>query len=68
MPHTHWVARQNKLEILRDKDEVNTGEIHEWDGRTYDPDTIVAPLTPKPTRKVEALTRTPPTIPICCLL
>ena len=23
MTHIHWVARQNKLEIPRDKDEVN---------------------------------------------
>jgi hypothetical protein len=29
MPHIHWVARQNKLEIPRDKDEVNKREIHE---------------------------------------
>jgi hypothetical protein len=28
----HWVARQNKLEIPRDKDEVNIREIHECDG------------------------------------
>jgi hypothetical protein len=36
MPHIHWVARQNKLEIPRDKDEVNKREIHECDGRTHD--------------------------------
>jgi hypothetical protein len=30
--HIHWVARQNKLEIPRDKDEVNIREIHECDG------------------------------------
>ena len=23
LPHIHWVARQNKLEMSRDKDEVN---------------------------------------------
>ena len=46
MPHIHWVARQNKLEIPRDKDEVNKREIHECDGRAHDPDTMVAPLTP----------------------
>ena len=51
MSHIHWVARQNKLEIARDKDEVNKREIHEYDGRAHDPDTMVAPLTPKPTRK-----------------
>ncbi len=28
MTHIHWVARQNKLEIPRDKDEVNKREIH----------------------------------------
>jgi hypothetical protein len=50
MPHIHWVARQNKLEIPRDKDQVNKREIHECDGRAHDPDTMVAPLTPKPTR------------------
>jgi hypothetical protein len=38
MSHIHWVARQNKLEIPRDKDEVNKREIHECDGRTHDPD------------------------------
>jgi hypothetical protein len=36
MTHIHWVARQNKLEIPRDKDEVNKREIHEGDGREYD--------------------------------
>ncbi len=30
MTHIHWVARQNKLEIPRDKDEVNNREIHTW--------------------------------------
>jgi hypothetical protein len=45
MSHRHWVARQNKLEIPRDKDEVNKREIHECDGRAHDPDTMVAPLT-----------------------
>ena len=47
MSHIHWVARQNKLEIPKDKDEVNKGDIHECDGRAHDPDTIVATLTPK---------------------
>ena len=65
MPHIHWVARQNKLEIPRDKDEVNKREIHECDGRANDPDTMVAPLTPEPTRKAEALARAPPTIASC---
>jgi hypothetical protein len=57
MPHIHWVARQNKLEILRDKDEVNEREIHECDGRAHDADTMVAPLTPKPTHKAESLAK-----------
>jgi hypothetical protein len=48
MSHIHWVTRQNKLEIPIDKDEVNKREIRECDGRTHDPDTMVAaPLTPK---------------------
>jgi hypothetical protein len=62
MPHIHWVTRQNKLEIPIDKDEVNKRKIRECDGRAHDPDTMVAPLTPKPTRKAEALARAPPTI------
>jgi hypothetical protein len=62
MSHIHWFTRQNKLEIPIDKDEVNKQEIHECDGRTYDPDTMVAPLTPKPTRKTEDLVRAPPTV------
>ena len=53
---------KNKLETPRDKDEVNKREIRECDGRAHDPDTMVAPLTPKPTRKAEALARVPPTI------
>jgi hypothetical protein len=62
MSHIHWVTRQNKLEIPIDKDEVNKRKILECDGRAHDPDTMVAPLTPKPTRKTEALARAPPTI------
>ena len=54
MTHIHWVARQNKLEVPRDKDEVNKWKIHECDGWAHDPDTMVTPLTPKPTLKVEA--------------
>jgi hypothetical protein len=65
MSHIHWVARQNKLEIPRDKDEVNKREIQECDGRTHDPDKMVAPLTPKPTLKADALARAPPTIATC---
>jgi hypothetical protein len=33
MSHIHWVTRQNKLEIPRDKFEVNKRETHECDGR-----------------------------------
>jgi hypothetical protein len=65
MPHIRWVARQNKLKIPRDKDEVNKREIHECDGRVHDPGTMVDPLTPNPTRKAEALSREPPTIALC---
>jgi hypothetical protein len=65
MPHIHWVARQNKLQMLRDKDEVNKREIHEYGGRAHDPDTMVTPRTPKPTLKAEALARMPPTIASC---
>ena len=28
----HWGARQNKLEIPKDKDEVNKQDIHTYDG------------------------------------
>ena len=62
MPHMHWVARQNKLELPNDEEEVNTRDIHKCDGQAHDPDTMAAPLTPKPTRKAEALARAPPTI------
>ena len=62
MTHIHWVARQNKLEIPNDEEEVNTREIHKCDGQAHDPDTMVAPLTPKPKRKIGAFTRSPPTI------
>ncbi len=65
MSHMHWVARQNKLEIPRDKDEVNKWEIHKCDGREHDPDKMVSPLTPKPTLKAETLVRAPPTIASC---
>jgi hypothetical protein len=62
MSHIHWVPRQNKLEIPNDEEEVNTREIHKCDGKAHDPDPIVDPLTPKPTRKAEDLTKAPPTI------
>ncbi len=65
MTHMHWVSRQNKLEIPRNKDEVNNRGIHEYDGRTHDPVTMVAPLTPKPTRKSGSLDRAPTTIVLC---
>jgi hypothetical protein len=32
MSHIYWVARQNKLEIPKDKDEVNKQDIHDCDG------------------------------------
>ncbi len=62
MSHIHWVTRQNKLEIPIDKDEVIKRDIRECDGRAHDPDTMVAPPTPKPTRKAEAIIRAPPPI------
>jgi hypothetical protein len=62
MSHIRWVARQNKLEIPNDEEEVNTRESHKCDGQAHDPDTMVAPLTPKPTRKSEVFTKAPPTI------
>ncbi len=51
MTHIHWVERQNKLEVPKEKDEVNKGEIHEYDGRVHDP--TVTPPTPKLTLKPE---------------
>jgi hypothetical protein len=62
MSHIHWVEQQNKLEIPRDKDEVNKQDIHECDERAHDSDTMVTPPTPKPTLKAETLTRAPSTI------
>jgi hypothetical protein len=38
MSHIHWVARQNKLETPKEKDEVNEREVHEYDVRTRHPD------------------------------
>ena len=58
----HWVARQNKLETSKEKDEVNKREVRECDVRTHDADAMVVLPTPKQTLKVEALVRTPPTI------
>ena len=66
MSHIHWVARQNKLETPKEKDEVNKREVHECDVSTHDPDAMVVPPTPKSTRKAEALTRAPPTIASSC--
>ncbi len=40
MPLIHWVARQNKLETPKEKDEVNKREVHECDVRTRDPDAV----------------------------
>ena len=39
----HWVARQNKLELPNDEEEVNTLDIHKCDGQAHDPDTMAAP-------------------------
>ena len=62
----HWVARQNKQETPKEKDEVNKREVHECDVRTRDPDAMVGPPIPKPTCKAEALARAPPTIASVC--
>jgi hypothetical protein len=48
MTHMYWVPRQNKLELPNDEEEVNTRDIHKCDGQAHDPDTMAAPLTPKP--------------------
>ena len=66
MTRIHWVTRQNKLETPTEKDEVNKREVHEDNGRPRDPDTMVAPPTPNPTRKSEALTRASSTITSSC--
>jgi hypothetical protein len=31
----HWVARQNKLELPNDEEEVNTRDIHKCDGQAH---------------------------------
>jgi hypothetical protein len=62
MSHIHWVPRQNKLEIPNDEEELHTREIHKCDGESHDPDTMVDPQTPKPTRKIEDLVKSPTTI------
>ncbi len=46
MPHIHWVARQNKLETPKEKDEFKKREVNECDVRTRDPDAMVDPPTP----------------------
>jgi hypothetical protein len=66
MPHIHWVARQNKLEIPDDEEEVNTREIHKCNGQVHDPDTMVAPLTH--TGLVVFISLTSLVKPCCCLL
>jgi hypothetical protein len=66
MTRIHWVARQNKLETPKVKNEVNKREVHECDGRVRDPDVMVVPPTPKPTRKTETLPRVSPTIVSSC--
>ena len=58
----HCGARQNKLETPKDKDEFNKRRVHEYDVRTRDPDVMVVPPTPKPTRQAETLARAPRTI------
>jgi hypothetical protein len=43
MPHTQWVARQKKLEIPNDKDEVNKQDIRDCDGRAHDQKQMLFP-------------------------
>ena len=50
MTHIHWVARQNKLETPKEKDEVNKGEVQEYDGLH---------LRPGPDLQVWGLIKTP---------
>jgi hypothetical protein len=45
MSHMHWVARQNKLELPNDEEEVNTRDIHKCDGQAHDPDTMASPTS-----------------------
>ena len=66
MTHMHWITRQNKLETPKEKDKDHKREVHESDGRTRDPDTMVVPPRPKSTQKVEVLTRETPTIDSSC--
>ncbi len=66
MPRIHWVARQNKLETPKEKDEVNKRDVHECDGRGRDLDVMLAPPTPKSTHQAETLARAPPTIASSC--
>ena len=66
MTHMYWVGRRNKLELPNDEEEVNTRDIHKCDGQVHDPDTMVVPLTHKPTRKTETLVKAPLTIASRC--
>jgi len=66
MTRIHWVARQNKLETPKEKDEVDKREVHKYDGRVRDPDAMVDPPTPKPTWKAETLVRAPSTMVSSC--
>ena len=56
------MSRCDERQIPNDEEEVNTREIHKCDGQAHDPDTMVAPLTPKPKRKDEVLAKAPLTI------
>ena len=66
MSHIHWVARQNKLETPKEKDEVNKREVHECDRRGSDPNAMVDTPTLKSTLKAKVLTRTTTTITSSC--
>ena len=56
------VPRTNpNINETRTTPKSHTHPSHEYDGWTHDPETMVVPLTPKPTRKVKPLVRTSPT-------
>jgi hypothetical protein len=49
MPHIHWVARQNKLEIPNEEEEGTTREIHKYDGYVVYYESMKRKLKIKPT-------------------
>ncbi len=43
-------ARQNKLELPNEEEEVNTRDIHKCDGQAHDPDTMAGFGSPTDTQ------------------